>query len=300
MTIEGTDLAAALTETPEPAQKTVGLLCAGHRKGVDCQNEVVGYRDFDSLARMHLCRDHNLIYDLYYFDASLWRPWIMEATKKHGVPLPPFVRTTPIEVISARSLAYKYGTRRDVTVKALQNAGYLSQALPRSEFKQTTYEVLKPFPSDPATIAEMVREANMRTFAALFDMGAGEVESLQEEMQSWHDGMPENLQNGSKGDDVQTCADELTNLCDTLSSITLPEYVEGLQLAFYPQRSKSRSDRLGEAQAALDTLKGGLEDWLDANRTTAPEDQIDEIQEIVDGLGEVVDGCSNISFPGMY
>jgi len=47
----------------------------------------------------------------------------------------------------------------------------------------------------------------------------GIVQELQQEMQDWYDNMPENLQGGGKGDEVQEAADNLQQLNNDLESI---------------------------------------------------------------------------------
>lgn len=47
-----------------------------------------------------------------------------------------------------------------------------------------------------------------------------EVDKLQEELQSWLDGMPENLQESQKATDLQETVDGLESLHDTIDEIT--------------------------------------------------------------------------------
>jgi len=42
------------------------------------------------------------------------------------------------------------------------------------------------------------------------------VEELRDEMESWYDNMPENLQSADKGQQVETAKDELQSLADSL------------------------------------------------------------------------------------
>lgn len=46
----------------------------------------------------------------------------------------------------------------------------------------------------------------------------GEIEELREELQSWRDNLPENLQNGSKADELDTAVGELDEVIDYLNS----------------------------------------------------------------------------------
>jgi len=60
-----------------------------------------------------------------------------------------------------------------------------------------------------------------------FDNAKGTVEELKDEMQEWFDSIPENLQNGSKAEEVQTAIDALDEIYSNLegcdfSSIDFP------------------------------------------------------------------------------
>ena len=53
-----------------------------------------------------------------------------------------------------------------------------------------------------------------------------EIESLREELQEWRDGLPENLQNGSKADELDSAISELEDLASVL------EDAEGRDVTF--------------------------------------------------------------------
>ena len=48
---------------------------------------------------------------------------------------------------------------------------------------------------------------------------ASEIESLKDEMQGWYDSIPENLQDGTKANEVQECHDALETLQEELEGI---------------------------------------------------------------------------------
>jgi vacuolar-type H+-ATPase subunit E/Vma4 len=60
----------------------------------------------------------------------------------------------------------------------------------------------------------------------LITEGKNIIEELREELQSWLDNMPENLQGGSKADELQTAIDELESVIMSL------EEVEGVSVDF--------------------------------------------------------------------
>lgn len=47
-----------------------------------------------------------------------------------------------------------------------------------------------------------------------------EIETLKDELQNWLDNMPDNLQGGSKADELQTAIDDLENIYDELQTAT--------------------------------------------------------------------------------
>jgi hypothetical protein len=48
---------------------------------------------------------------------------------------------------------------------------------------------------------------------------ASEIESLKDELQEWYDNLPENFQNGEKGEQLQSAIDELETLHDSLDEV---------------------------------------------------------------------------------
>ncbi len=48
---------------------------------------------------------------------------------------------------------------------------------------------------------------------------SSEIESLHEEIESWHSGMPENLQSSSKADDLSECLNQLEAVKEALEDV---------------------------------------------------------------------------------
>ncbi len=118
-----------------------------------------------------------------------------------------------------------------------------------------------------------------------------EIETLAEEMRNWHDGMPENLQNGDKGGRVEECADLLENV----QYIDLPEELasegtdeEIVTVAKLPNRA-SRADRLGWA---INLLSGAAE--------IVKKKGGDEAMTFADELESAVQELEGAEFPGMF
>ena len=73
------------------------------------------------------------------------------------------------------------------------------------------------------------RATRLSEAIAKIEEGLGEVTDLKDEMESWKDSIPENLQNGDKANQVSECFD---NLEQGESSLT--EAVEQLQGVEFP------------------------------------------------------------------
>ncbi len=77
-----------------------------------------------------------------------------------------------------------------------------------------------------ASIAAQVEKIGMASSRAdrlsnaesSFEDAKSEVESLKEELESWKEGLPENLQNGSKAEELDSAISELESLMDSLES----------------------------------------------------------------------------------
>jgi uncharacterized protein YdeI (YjbR/CyaY-like superfamily) len=63
------------------------------------------------------------------------------------------------------------------------------------------------------------RSVRLSEAQSLVDEAKSIVEELQEEMQSWYDGMPENLQGSDKGSQIEECADALGNMVSELEGL---------------------------------------------------------------------------------
>lgn len=74
-------------------------------------------------------------------------------------------------------------------------------------------ETVKP-PKSPESRADRLAAAQ-----GMVDDARGEVESLKDELEGWKDGLPENLQNGSKADELQEAIDALESLVSNLDSV---------------------------------------------------------------------------------
>lgn len=98
-------------------------------------------------------------------------------------------------------------------------------------------------------------------------------EELKEEIESWRDGMPENMQGGDKYSQLEDCANQLDTAISALQSATQPEItIEGDKVT------------ATNAHAVLLELKGAKE----------------AIEEYADELGSAADEADSADFPGMF
>lgn len=66
-------------------------------------------------------------------------------------------------------------------------------------------------------ITESSRADRLAEIASDIEGLSGDVESLRDELQEWLDGMPENLQQGSKAEELETAISELEEIMESLS-----------------------------------------------------------------------------------
>ena len=105
---------------------------------------------------------------------------------------------------------------------------------------------------------------------SIIESAQAEVEELKEELESWYDNLPENFQNGMKGDELQEAIDALDNLSDSMNEAT------SLLSDLVKEADKSAK---GKHPMDLDEAK-------------------DTLQSVIDSLDEM--SCPDVMFPGMY
>jgi chromosome segregation ATPase len=146
---------------------------------------------------------------------------------------------------------------------------------------------------------------------------------LKEELESWRDNLPENLQNGSKADELNEAIDAI----DGVSEIDVPDAAEGLECTYHETKQKSRSDRrnyyCGMLSAASDAVRDRISELealeyedgvLVVNGTKvnpnkhegsdpAAEDERDsavtELETFADEIENAQSEYENVNFPGM-
>jgi hypothetical protein len=198
------------------------------------------------------------------------------------------------EIITGIALKKTYGVHAAAVLH-----DYL-EALPRERKKgaKQKYRVKRPLPGVDEFLTMRTKKFTT-TLDNLISDAFGELESLRDELQEWYDGMPENFQNGDKGENLQSSIDTL----DSLESPDVPEYVTNLEVIYIPaEKLDSRADRRDDAAARLDTAVSVLNDAMDDvdAEVKYTDDQKDEMQELADDLERAKDEAEGVEFPTMY
>lgn len=126
-------------------------------------------------------------------------------------------------------------------------------------------------------------------------------EELRDELQNWFDNLPEQFQEGSKGDELQEAIDALeegiSNLEDAQNSgvTALHEYTIEYSAKVYPKSTYwSRAKRLEQATEALQAVPTEAPEDL-----TISEDDSDEAQQLLDDVQTALDSLQSVTFPAM-
>jgi hypothetical protein len=167
----------------------------------------------------------------------------------------------------------------------------------------------------------------IKTFTAGVDAAVADAFSgmgeLKEELESWRDNLPENLQNGSKADELNEAIDGI----DGVYEIDVPDAADGLECTYYDQKQKSRNDRrnyyCGMLSAASDTVRERISelealeyedgvlvvngtkvnpDEHEGNDPAAEDDRdtaVSELETFADEIENAQSEYENVNFPGM-
>jgi len=135
------------------------------------------------------------------------------------------------------------------------------------------------------------------TLGELISGAFSDAEGLRDELQEWHDNLPENFQNGDKG----SALEEAIGQIEAAQQPDVPEDIADDQLTFTPaprkRRHVSRADRLAECSAMLVAAKEHLEEKI---RNEPEHKDAADWQELVDDCDDAIAEWDNVEFPGMY
>jgi hypothetical protein len=137
--------------------------------------------------------------------------------------------------------------------------------------------VFKAQPTTKKYFEEMRRNKFTQLLGDFVTGAFDEIEAVKEELSEWRENMPENLQDGEKGQELEAAVDALENI----ERLDLPQALAHIHFFWMPpdkKRSYSRPERLAysvaEMQAAkdfLDEVKGNLDEATDELDTAVSE-----------------------------
>ena len=119
-----------------------------------------------------------------------------------------------------------------------------------------------------------------------------DAEGLRDELQEWYDNLPENFQNGDKGDQLQSAIDAL----ESVTEPDVPEALQDIPVSFVvnQKRRKSRNDRMQDCIALLQAAGEAAANFADENE----EDEDGAV--LADEIDSIVSEWENVEFPGMF
>ena len=141
----------------------------------------------------------------------------------------------------------------------------------------------------------------------------GLAEELREELQSWLDGLPENLQSGDKAQALEEAISYLDDVAD--GEITVPECLENYPASTYWKRKakESRGTRRNYIVALLEAAKDAAQEFIDKQEQevmglvgvavevrTRVNKQTDAAQAFIDEVDGWIDTLDGVEFPGMF
>lgn len=148
------------------------------------------------------------------------------------------------------------------------------------------------------------------TVSNVIDDAMGMFQELRDEMQSWLDNLPENLQNGSKGEAIQECIDSLEQFCD--ETFAMVPGADELEMSYQELGKRpSRHDRCVHAadmlRSAADVMREKVEEEREAMQEAEgrgekydPPFSIEDAEYSADEIERVADDADSVEFPGMY
>jgi len=119
-----------------------------------------------------------------------------------------------------------------------------------------------------------------------------DAEGLRDELQEWYDNLPENFQNGDKGDQLQSAIDAL----ESVTEPDVPEALQDIPVSFVvnQKRRKSRNDRMRDCIALLQAAGEAAANFAEENE----EDEDGAV--LADEIDSVISEWENVEFPGMF
>lgn len=148
-------------------------------------------------------------------------------------------------------------------------------------------------------------ETRKGTVADAISGAVSELTSLGEECREVFDNMPESLQQGSRGEAMDSTAGTL----EDVQELDVPEVLGALACTWTESlpkrkgRGLSRAVRCGNAVTALEAAINAVQAWHDeqeSKQDDASEEPEVDAESLLTELEEIKDNADGCEFPGMY
>jgi len=218
------------------------------------------------------------------------------------------IKEITMESIGITKLNKTYGK---YGVPVLSKNGFIEQE-EQKRGAPCKYKLLKELPTADE-FKKLANEIYKISIEDLVSNARGTIEELADELRSWHDNLPESLQDGDKGSTLEESASTLEGLdiSDPPDWTTDTDHTNAITTVFFPDlKCESRADRASEAseelRAAAERLREEAEDLEKPKDDVTHEEnkkraeQGDELSNLADEYESAADEISGVEFPGMY
>lgn len=199
----------------------------------------------------------------------------------------PFVAGEEIGVAKLRKMYDEYAT----SVLCL----YLEEK-PRARKQQRRFEIKNDLPTQDEYL-RLKNKMYSLSVESLLEDAYSEFECLAEEMREWYDNLPENLQGGDKGCQLEEAADML----EALDRIDYPDVEESVETVYFPSLNcSSRSARCNEAACKLRQAADAVREFVEDEDNEVSDGDRDELESFAEEIENHADEADGVEFPGMF
>lgn len=143
-------------------------------------------------------------------------------------------------------------------------------------------------------------EQRISTVLGAAESANATAQELKDQLEQWYDNMPEGIQNGSKGEELQEAISSLDEVIDSLNNLEnydsenpLLQYEYSYnQVIFMKSVYMSRQKRMEEAACALLGAPTEIPDELQGEIAYQ-----DDMEEIINELSTATDALEGLEFP---
>lgn len=142
-------------------------------------------------------------------------------------------------------------------------------------------------------------ETRTSTFLGAVEEALAMAEELKDELESWKDNLPEQLQDGSKADELQDAIEQLDEAASLLEDIQGGDQIildygfDYRQVVFSRSTYMSRAKRLEQATSALVGAPTEVPEEF------AEHEDADDFEDVLNRAQEALDILQSVSFPAM-